>query len=212
MPVAAHDLDAAAVRFDDRLRDVEPETRSLHRILKRTRGAEETVEEMGDVGGRAGRAHCGVVRSSASAPTVPGRPCGPPLGRLWSVGFWLSFAATLGLVTLANPCERLLTRLRFPPMLATPLSTSLAAQLGTLPVMIVSFGRVAPFGLLANLLAVPIAGAVMLLFDQQFGTDQQQFDFVAFLDGREATRTAVQGTVDDLRKSWQRPKWDTAQQ
>ena len=52
MPVAAHDLDAAAVRFDDRLRDVEPETRSLHRILKRTRGAEETVEEMGDVGGR----------------------------------------------------------------------------------------------------------------------------------------------------------------
>ena len=86
--------------------------------------------------------------------------CDPFL--LWSVGFWLSFAATLGLVTLTKPCERLLTRLRFPPMLATPLSTSLAAQLGTLPVMIVSFGRVARFGLLANLLAVPVAGAVML--------------------------------------------------
>ena len=86
--------------------------------------------------------------------------CDPFL--LWSVGFWLSFAATLGLVTLTKPCERLLTRLRIPPMLVMPFSTSLAAQVGTLPVMIVSFGRVAPFGLLANLFAVPVAGAVML--------------------------------------------------
>jgi hypothetical protein len=53
---------------------------------------------------------------------------------------------------------------------------------------------------------------IVRTFDQQFGTDKQQLDFVAFLDGREATRNAVQATVDDLRKSWQRPKWDLSQQ
>jgi len=86
--------------------------------------------------------------------------CDPFL--LWSVGFWLSFTATMGLVTLAKPCERLLLRCRFPRVLAAPLSTSMAAQVGTFPVMLVSFGRVAPLGLVANLLAVPVAGAVML--------------------------------------------------
>jgi hypothetical protein len=53
---------------------------------------------------------------------------------------------------------------------------------------------------------------IVRVFDQQFGTDAQQFDFVAFLDGREATKNAVFGTVDDLRASWRRPKWDLSQQ
>ena len=50
------------------------------------------------------------------------------------------------------------------------------------------------------------------LFDTQFGTPAQQFDFVAFLDGRESTGTAVVATEADLRASWKRPKWDLAQQ
>ena len=50
------------------------------------------------------------------------------------------------------------------------------------------------------------------IFDTQFGTPQQQFDFVAFLDGREATKNAVVATEAALRASWKRPKWDTAQQ
>ena len=86
--------------------------------------------------------------------------CDPFL--MWSVGFWLSFSATLGLVLLAKPIGKLFARWRWPSLFAMPLATSLAAQLGTLPVMLLSFGRVAPLGLVANLLAVPVAGAVML--------------------------------------------------
>ena len=70
MPVAAHDLDAAAVRFDDRLRDVEPETRSLHRILKRTRGAEETVEDAPDLVGRKRVALTAATAAGISSGTV----------------------------------------------------------------------------------------------------------------------------------------------
>lgn len=86
--------------------------------------------------------------------------CDPFL--LWSVGFWLSFGATFGLVLLARPCAVALARLRLPSLVVDPLAASLAAQLGTLPVMVFAFGRVAPLGLAANLLAVPVAGAVML--------------------------------------------------
>jgi predicted membrane metal-binding protein len=34
--------------------------------------------------------------------------------------------------------------------------------MATMPISFLVFGRVAPFGLIANLLAVPVAGAVML--------------------------------------------------
>ncbi len=50
------------------------------------------------------------------------------------------------------------------------------------------------------------------VFDQQYGTAAQQLDFVAFLDGRESSGTAVVATEAALRASWQRPKWDLAQQ
>lgn len=53
---------------------------------------------------------------------------------------------------------------------------------------------------------------IIRTFDQQYGTPQQQLDFVAFLDGRESMRSAIVGTVADLRASWQRPKWDLSQQ
>ncbi|MBM3729838.1 MAG: ComEC/Rec2 family competence protein [Actinobacteria bacterium] len=81
----------------------------------------------------------------------------------WSVGYWLSFAATAGLVVVGPQCESLLRqRLRCPGFIAAPLAASFAAQLATLPILVVVFGRVAPWGLVANLFAVPVAGAVML--------------------------------------------------
>lgn len=82
---------------------------------------------------------------------------------VWSVGFWLSVGATAGLVTLSAPIARLLRRSRLPRVLEAPLSTTLAAQVGTLVPMLWVFGRVAPVGILTNLLAVPVAGAVMLV-------------------------------------------------
>ncbi len=50
------------------------------------------------------------------------------------------------------------------------------------------------------------------VFDTQFGKPEQQLDFVAFLDGREANGNAVVATEADLRASWRRAKWDLSQQ
>lgn len=48
-------------------------------------------------------------------------------------------------------------------------------------------------------------------FDTQANTDDQQLDFVWFLDGRERLSKAVWNDIDSFRESWQRPKWDIAQ-
>jgi len=44
-------------------------------------------------------------------------------------------------------------------------------------------------------------------FDAQFGTPEQQFDLVVFLDGREKQKKAVSASVDEFRQTWKRPKW-----
>ncbi|MDK2972123.1 MAG: hypothetical protein PWP23_1878 [Candidatus Sumerlaeota bacterium] len=44
-------------------------------------------------------------------------------------------------------------------------------------------------------------------FDLEWGTESQQFDFVGFLDSREAAGCCVWGTMEDFRHSWERPKW-----
>ena len=74
----------------------------------------------------------------------------------FSVGFALSMGATAGLAWLSHPVSR---RLRLP----TVLTATVAAQLGTLPVSLIVFGRVSVVSLVANPLAVPVAGAVMLV-------------------------------------------------
>ena len=48
-------------------------------------------------------------------------------------------------------------------------------------------------------------------FDEQFGRDEQQTDFVWFLDGHETTGSAVWSDLNAFRDSWRRPKWDIAQ-
>jgi competence protein ComEC len=80
----------------------------------------------------------------------------------WSVGFWLSFSATAGLIVVGPRCESLLRRMRCPDLVVTPLAASISAQLATLPILFFVFGSIAPWGLVANLLAVPVSGAVML--------------------------------------------------
>lgn len=80
----------------------------------------------------------------------------------WSVGFWLSFCATAGLIMLSPRLLDVLERWRCPRIVAVPLAASAAAQVATTPVLAFVFGWPSPWGLLANLLAVPVAGAVML--------------------------------------------------
>jgi hypothetical protein len=48
-------------------------------------------------------------------------------------------------------------------------------------------------------------------FDREHGTPRQELDFVCFLDGIEAERRAVPGTLQAFRRSHLRPKWDFLQ-
>jgi len=78
---------------------------------------------------------------------------------VWSIGFWLSVGATAGVCT-AGPwlAERLES---FGP-LALPLGITLGAQLGVVIPSVLVFGRLPLVSVVANLLAVPVAGFVML--------------------------------------------------
>ncbi len=76
-----------------------------------------------------------------------------------SVGFWLSAGATAGVIMLG---PRFAARLGTFGFLATPLGITLGAQVGVVVPAMLVFGRLPLVSVPANLLAVPVAGAVML--------------------------------------------------
>ena len=78
---------------------------------------------------------------------------------VWSVGFWLSVGATTGVAVIA---PRVLTLLRGPAWLCEPLAITIGAQIGVAPVALMVFNSLPIVSLPANLLAVPVAGFVML--------------------------------------------------
>lgn len=93
---------------------------------------------------------------------------------LWDVSFQLSFAATLGLVLFAEPLQswadsRLASRLPEEQVakVSTPLSQyvlfTLAAQLTTLPVIAIHFGRISLSSLLANPLILPVQPPLLIM-------------------------------------------------
>ncbi len=77
----------------------------------------------------------------------------------WSLAFQLSAAATLGIVVAERPIREVLPG---PAWLTTPLSVTLAAQLGVAPLLVSTFGEIPSATIPANLLAGPVAGAVMV--------------------------------------------------
>jgi competence protein ComEC len=92
---------------------------------------------------------------------------------LWDLGFLLSFAATLGLVALADPLQRrfegllaVLLPARWVEPAARFLNESLVlttcAQLTTLPIIVYSFRTLSLVTLLSNVLILPAQQGVML--------------------------------------------------
>jgi hypothetical protein len=55
------------------------------------------------------------------------------------------------------------------------------------------------------------ANELVKLFDREYGREDRQLDFVAFLDGREGQRAAEEADAQALRGSYRRVKWDIAQ-
>ena len=93
---------------------------------------------------------------------------------LLDIGFQLSFFAVLGLGLFADPLSQRLAALleRWLPgklagllhsLLNEPLIVSVAAQVATLPLIILYFGRLSLVALPVNILIVPVQSAVLLL-------------------------------------------------
>jgi len=78
---------------------------------------------------------------------------------VWSIGFWLSVGATAGVCTIGPVLAHRFSALG---MLAMPLGITLGAQVGVALPSVLVFGRLPLVSVPANLLAVPVAGAVML--------------------------------------------------
>ncbi|MEM8745953.1 MAG: ComEC/Rec2 family competence protein [Actinomycetota bacterium] len=82
---------------------------------------------------------------------------------VWSVGFWLSVGATFGVSALGPPLAARLAIVDPTGVLALPIGVTLGAQIGVALPSLLVFGRLPLVSIPANLLAVPVAGAVMLL-------------------------------------------------
>ena len=80
---------------------------------------------------------------------------------LWDVGFQLSALATAGLIVAGEPIARRLAS--WPGVIRDPVALTLAAQLFTLPIVVLNFERVSLVAPLANVLVVPVVPLVMLL-------------------------------------------------
>jgi competence protein ComEC len=79
------------------------------------------------------------------------------------VGWQLSFAAVAGIAVLAAPARAGLTRRRVPGPLAEGVAVTVAATLGTAPLIALHFGQASPVTLPANVLAAPLVAPVMWL-------------------------------------------------
>lgn len=80
---------------------------------------------------------------------------------VWSVGWWLSVSGCIGLIVATPLISRTLGR--YPRWVASWLAPTIAAQTGVLGVIVAVFGWPSAVSIPSNLLAAPVAGAVMLL-------------------------------------------------
>ncbi|MFO0704502.1 MAG: ComEC/Rec2 family competence protein [Candidatus Andersenbacteria bacterium] len=79
----------------------------------------------------------------------------------FDVGFQLSVAATFGLLSLGPLLQRLVHKLPNPIGMRDAATTSIAASLATLPIVVSVFGVVPVYGIFANILAAPLIPLIM---------------------------------------------------
>jgi competence protein ComEC len=101
---------------------------------------------------------------------------------LLDAGFQLSFAGTAGIIALRR---RLLDAI--PGRLGRPIresvAVSIAATLATAPITVVHFGQIAPIGVLANLLAIPVTGVAVPAIVVALGASFLATSLARFLGG-----------------------------
>ena len=79
---------------------------------------------------------------------------------VFSIGMWMSSLATCGLIFVSPWLRKFL---HGPKWISEPLATTLGAQLGVMPISLLIFSSAPAVSLVTNLLAVPVAGFVMLI-------------------------------------------------
>lgn len=82
---------------------------------------------------------------------------------LFDPGFQLSFAAVIAIFVLVRPLERLLAKTRLPAGLRSVVAVSAGCTLMTTPIMVVQFGKVPVYGVLANVAVEPVVPLVLFL-------------------------------------------------
>lgn len=88
---------------------------------------------------------------------------------LWSISFQLSFAATIAIVVAVKGMKQLVPlpqsgnrwKTRIITYILDTITVSIAAQLGTLPITMYTFGQVSNYFLLTNLIVLPIASLLV---------------------------------------------------
>jgi competence protein ComEC len=86
---------------------------------------------------------------------------------LWDVGFQLSFLGTLGIALLEPPLTTMFSRglraIPGAPLLVEELAVTIAAEIGTLPVMAANFGVLSLIAPVANLIVLPLVPPLLVL-------------------------------------------------
>lgn len=81
---------------------------------------------------------------------------------LFSAGFQLSYTAVLGIVSLQKPIYRMVyIKYKLPDKLWALTAVSIAAQLGTLPVVMYYFHQFPVYSLLTNLFVIPLSSLII---------------------------------------------------
>ena len=80
---------------------------------------------------------------------------------LFTIGFQLSYAATLALIYLYRPFDHLFKSMRIPQLIRSPLAITMAAQIGVLPLSVYYFHHLPAGALLFNLLFLPLIAFVV---------------------------------------------------
>ncbi len=82
---------------------------------------------------------------------------------LFSVGFQHSICAVGGINIFSRQINNLLKKVRVPQKISSSVGTAVGAQLGTMPIMLSSFGYVSGVGLLLNIVFVPVISILFIL-------------------------------------------------
>lgn len=82
---------------------------------------------------------------------------------LYSVGFQLSVCAVGGIYCLSKCIENLLKKIKLPKPIRSSLGVTVGAQLGTMPIMLSTFGYLSGAGILLGVIVLPVLSAIFSL-------------------------------------------------